>query len=131
MHSSPLTAMPSPYAPLTGSAFDWDRYDQRHGMDDTDQLVADGTRGHGETSSKETYMESKNPAIAQTICDDRRGRGIAVLFVHSKRQELSIHFGKTNNVGTAHRGWSTVCHPARDSCMRVDEHGQIQMDCSS
>jgi phosphoglucomutase len=51
-------------------------YERRPDVDDTDQLVSFGTSGHRGTPAKGTFTESHILAIAQAICDYRRGRGI-------------------------------------------------------
>jgi phosphoglucomutase len=51
-------------------------YERRPDVDDAEQLVSFGTSGHRGTPGKGTFTESHVLAIAQAICDYRRGKGI-------------------------------------------------------
>src|SRR5262249_29709689 len=51
-------------------------HDRFPDVDDTDQLVSFGTSGHRGTPEKCTFTETHVLAIAQAVCDFRRGRGI-------------------------------------------------------
>jgi phosphoglucomutase len=74
---SPLAGKPAPAELLIDPArLESDYYERRPDVDDTEQLVSFGTSGHRGTPGKGTFTESHILAIAQAICDYRRGKGI-------------------------------------------------------
>ena len=77
MALSPLAGKPAPAGLLIDPArLEREYYERRPDVDDTDQLVSFGTSGHRGTPARGTFTESHILAIAQAICDYRRGKGI-------------------------------------------------------
>src|SRR5207248_10257761 len=77
MAISPLAGKPAPAGLLIDPArLRREYYERRPDVDDTDQLVSFGTSGHRGSPGKGTFTESHVLAIAQAVCDYRRGRGI-------------------------------------------------------
>jgi phosphoglucomutase len=77
MSISPLAGKPAPAGLLIDPVrLKREYYERWPDVDDTDQLVSFGTSGHRGTPSKGTFTEAHILAIAQAICDYRRGRGI-------------------------------------------------------
>jgi phosphoglucomutase len=77
MSTSPLAGKPAPAGLLINpSQLQREYYDRRPDVDDTDQLVSFGTSGHRGSPARGTFTESHILAIAQAICDYRRGKGI-------------------------------------------------------
>ena len=77
MPTSPLAGKPAPAGLLIDPArLEREYYDRRPDVDDTDQLVSFGTSGHRGSPARGTFTESHVLAIAQAVCDYRRGRGI-------------------------------------------------------
>jgi phosphoglucomutase len=77
MSTSPLAGKPAPPALLIDPAqLQRDYYERRPDVDESDQLVSFGTSGHRGSPEKGTFTESHILAIAQAICDYRRGKGI-------------------------------------------------------
>jgi phosphoglucomutase len=77
MAISPLAGKPAPPELLIDPGrLERDYYERRPDVDDIDQLVSFGTSGHRGTPGKGTFTESHIQAIAQAICDYRRGKGI-------------------------------------------------------
>jgi len=75
--ASPLAGKPAPPGLLIDAArVEREYYAHTPDVDDTDQLVSFGTSGHRGTPGERTFTESHILAIAQAICDFRRGRGI-------------------------------------------------------
>jgi phosphoglucomutase len=74
---SPLAGKPAPNELLINPArLEREYYERRPDVDDSEQLVSFGTSGHRGTPLKGTFTESHILAIAQAICDYRRGKGI-------------------------------------------------------
>jgi phosphoglucomutase len=74
---SPLAGKPAPAELLIDPArLEREYYERRPDVDDGEQLVSFGTSGHRGTPLKGTFTESHILAIAQAICDYRRGTGI-------------------------------------------------------
>jgi phosphoglucomutase len=77
MSISPLAGKPAPAGLLIDPArLQREYYERRPDVDDTEQLVSFGTSGHRGSPEKGTFTESHILAIAQAICDYRRGQGI-------------------------------------------------------
>lgn len=73
----PLAGEPAPAGTPTDPArLERDYYDRRPDVDDADQLVSFGTRGHRGSPTAGTFTEAHVLAIAQAVCDYRRGRGV-------------------------------------------------------
>ncbi|HJZ59745.1 MAG TPA: phosphoglucomutase (alpha-D-glucose-1,6-bisphosphate-dependent) [Gemmataceae bacterium] len=76
MSNSPLAGKPAAAGLLIDPARLQREYHERQpDVDDIDQLVSFGTSGHRGSPVKGTFTESHILAIAQAICDYRRGRG--------------------------------------------------------
>jgi phosphoglucomutase len=74
---SPLAGKPAPAELLIDPArLEREYFERRPDVDDTDQLVSFGTSGHRGSPVKGTFTESHILAIAQAICDYRRGKGV-------------------------------------------------------
>jgi phosphoglucomutase len=74
---SPLAGKPAPAELLIDpSRLEREYHDRRPDVNDTTQLVSFGTSGHRGSPLKGTFTESHILAIAQAICDYRRGKGI-------------------------------------------------------
>jgi phosphoglucomutase len=74
---SPIAGTPAPSELLIDPArLERVYYTHRPDVDDTDQLVSFGTSGHRGAPEKGTFTEVHILAIAQAICDYRRGKGI-------------------------------------------------------
>lgn len=77
MFVSPLAGKPAPVELLIDSArLEREYYDRRPDVDDTEQLVSFGTSGHRGSPLRDTFTESHVMAVAQAVCDYRRGKGI-------------------------------------------------------
>src|SRR5690242_15196339 len=77
MAISPLAGQPAPAGLLIDPArLERAYYDRRPDVDGTEQLVSFGTSGRRGTPGKGTFTEPHVLAIAQAVCDHRRGRGI-------------------------------------------------------
>ena len=77
MAISPLAGRPAPPAMLVDPArLEREYYARRPDVDDPTQLVAFGTSGHRGSPLRGSFTEAHILAIAQAICDYRRGRGI-------------------------------------------------------
>jgi phosphoglucomutase len=77
MAISPLAGKPAPLELLIDPGLlEREYYERRPDVDDIDQLVSFGTSGHRGTPGKDTFTEAHILAIAQAICDYRRGKGI-------------------------------------------------------
>jgi phosphoglucomutase len=74
----PLAGTPVPPDQLIDlGRLERDYYERRPDLSDPYQLVSFGTSGHRGTPSDGTFTEAHILAIAQAICDYRRGRGIS------------------------------------------------------
>jgi phosphoglucomutase len=74
---SPLAGKPAPAELLIDpSRLEREYHDRQPDVGDTTQLVSFGTSGHRGSPLKGTFTESHILAIAQAICDYRRGKGI-------------------------------------------------------
>src|SRR5438874_11212808 len=91
MAISPLAGKPAPAGLLIDPArLEREYYERRPDVDNTDQLVSFGTSGHRGSPGKGTFTEAHILAIAQAICDYRRGKGIdGPLFVGKDTHGLS------------------------------------------
>lgn len=77
MPRSPLAGLPAPadllIDPVGLARAFYERYPD---VDDADHLVGFGTSGHRGSAAKATFNEAHVLAIAQAVCDYRRGKGI-------------------------------------------------------
>ena len=77
MPISPLAGKPAPAEMLIDPArLEREYYDRRPDVDDPEQLVSFGTSGHRGSPLRGTFTETHILAVAQAICDYRRGKGI-------------------------------------------------------
>jgi phosphoglucomutase len=77
MAISPLAGKPAPADLLIDPArLEAEYYDRRPDVDDPEQLVSFGTSGHRGSPLRGTFTETHILAVAQAICDYRRGKGI-------------------------------------------------------
>src|SRR4051794_7655520 len=77
MSISPWAGKPAPKDLLIDVAkLEQDYYDRKPDLGDPRQLVSFGTSGHRGTPRDATFTEAHILAIAQAICDHRRGQGI-------------------------------------------------------
>ena len=77
MSASPLAGRPAPPALLIDPArLEREFYARAPDVDDIGQLVTFGTSGHRGTAGTCTFTEAHVLAIAQAVCDYRRGKGI-------------------------------------------------------
>jgi phosphoglucomutase len=77
MPISPLAGKPAPAELLIDPArLEEEYYHRRPDVDDPEQLVSFGTSGHRGSSLRGTFTEAHILAVAQAICDYRRGKGI-------------------------------------------------------
>jgi phosphoglucomutase len=76
MAISPLAGKPAPKDLLVDlTKLERAYYERRPDVNDPNQMVAFGTSGHRGTALKSTFTEAHILAIAQAICDYRRGQG--------------------------------------------------------
>ena len=76
MALSPLAGTPAPKAMLIDpAALEREYFDRRPDVQDPSQLVSFGTSGHRGSPSHSSFTEAHILAIAQAICDYRRGHG--------------------------------------------------------
>jgi phosphoglucomutase len=76
MALSPLAGKPAPKAMLIDpAALEREYFDRRPDVQDPSQLVSFGTSGHRGSPSHGSFTEAHILAIAQAICDYRRGHG--------------------------------------------------------
>ena len=76
MALSPLAGKPAPKAMLIDpAALEREYFDRRPDVQDPSQLVSFGTSGHRGSPSRGSFTEAHILAIAQAICDYRRGQG--------------------------------------------------------
>src|SRR5947199_6742689 len=77
MPISPLAGKPAPKEMLVDPVrLEREYYERRPDVDDPGQLVSFGTSGHRGSPAAGTFTEAHVLAIAQAVCDYRRGRGI-------------------------------------------------------
>ena len=77
MAISPLAGKPAPKQLLVDLArLEREYYARKPELSDANQLVSFGTSGHRGSSLRGSFTEAHILAIAQAICDYRRGRGI-------------------------------------------------------
>jgi phosphoglucomutase len=77
MSISPLAGKPASFSQLIDPIqLERDYFERKPDVDEIDQLVSFGTSGHRGSPRKGTFTESHILAIAQAICDYRRGKGI-------------------------------------------------------
>jgi len=77
MAISPLAGKPAPKQLLVDLArLEREYYARKPELSDPNQLVSFGTSGHRGSSLRGSFTEAHILAIAQAICDYRRGRGI-------------------------------------------------------
>src|SRR5271163_114886 len=91
MTISPLAGKPAPKAMLIDPAkLEREYYERRPDLSDPNQLVSFGTSGHRGTPLDGTFTEAHILAIAQAICDWRKGKGIdGPLFVGADTHAIS------------------------------------------
>ncbi len=76
MALSPLAGKPAPKAMLIDpAALEREYFDRRPDVQDPSQLVTFGTSGHRGSPLRGSFTEAHILAIAQAICDYRRGQG--------------------------------------------------------
>ena len=76
MPTSPLAGTPAHQSLLIDPyKLEADYFNKRPNLDDPNQLVSFGTSGHRGTPFDGTFTEAHILAIAQAICDYRRGQG--------------------------------------------------------
>ena len=77
MEISPLAGKPAPKNMLVGLAqLEREYYERQPDVGDPNQLVSFGTSGHRGSSLRGTFTKAHILAIAQAICDYRRGQRI-------------------------------------------------------
>jgi phosphoglucomutase len=110
MALSPLAGKPAPRELLIDPAkLERDYYERRPDLADPRQLVSFGTSGHRGTSGDGTFTEAHILAIAQAICDYRRGKGITgPLFLGKDTHALSGPAQRTALEVLAGNGVDTV-----------------------
>src|SRR6478672_6134790 len=92
-----LAGKPAPQSLLIDvAALETAYYERQPELDDPQQLVSFGTSGHRGTSLDGTFTEAHILAIAQAICEYRRGHGIdGPLFMGKDTHALSAPAQRT------------------------------------
>ncbi|MBO0697173.1 MAG: alpha-D-glucose phosphate-specific phosphoglucomutase [Zavarzinella sp.] len=110
MSASLLAGRPAPAALLIDpDRLEREYHDRWPDVDDTEQLVSFGTSGHRGSPLKGTFTEAHILAIAQAICDHRKGRGIdGPLFMGKDTHALSAPAQRTALEVLAANGVPTV-----------------------
>jgi phosphoglucomutase len=109
----PLAGTPAPSGMLIDVArLDREYYERKPDPDDPRQLVRFGTSGHRGTSFDGTLTETHILAIAQAICEYRRGRGIdGPLYMGKDTHALSALAQRTALEVLAANGVETIIQP--------------------
>jgi len=113
MAISPLAGKPAPKQLLVDLArLEREYYARKPELSDPNQLVSFGTSGHRGSSLRGSFTEAHILAIAQAICDYRRGRGIdGLLYMGKDTHALSGPAQRTALEVLAANSVQTVIQP--------------------